>query len=111
VYTHSREPFMGRLRKTAACVAGKQPAEQCRSYRRFPEPLRSIRMAGELVSSSIGVDRDAFTKSPSSSSYSILMLLLIFPPTISFHSWAMIACSSSKFEMSARSSSVSTVSP
>ena len=51
-------------------------------------------MARELVNSSIGVDLDAFTKSPSMSSYSIFMLLLIFPPTSSFHSWATIAFSS-----------------
>ena len=43
-------------------------------------------MARELVNSSIGVDLDAFTKSPSMSSYSIFMLLLTLPPTSSFHS-------------------------
>jgi len=68
------------------CLGDRCPTTS-QSYRRFPDPpLRSNRMARELVNSSIGVDLDAFTKSPSMSSYSIFMLLLIFPPTSSFHS-------------------------
>ena len=61
----------------------------------LPVPLlRRKRMAGEAVTSSMGVERETFTKSPSSSSYSIFRLLLIVPPTSSLHSSATKSCSS-----------------